>query len=347
MPLRKGWALVLATTLLPGALGAGTLTATSGMFALELEGTQVGWLHSASGGDPSKAEISAKEGQYFEVRRLSQTKYDDLTIQAGMSQAVGDWIKAAWEDKGVRKNGAVLTCNSNLAILSRKEFSGVLSETTVPALDVADKGPAHLTLKVALEHSRTVAGSGTATAPKGGTTPWTVNNFRLDIPGLDCSHVQRIDAMTIATPTVSDQTGQDKAPTLIPGKTEFPHVDITLSDASWDSWSAWFQPILTLGGENRKGWDARLPRSRQDDGAWADPILGPRGRGDPAHESGGGRRGIQGAALLQPHGLRVESRDTLIRHVPPWGSRAGRVVVSVATWPPLSSGRRRGSHRRV
>jgi hypothetical protein len=43
----------------------------------------------------------------------------------------------------------------------------------------------------------------------------------------------------------------------------------------------------------------------------------------------------------------VESRDTLIRHVPPWGSRAGRVVVSVATWPPLSSGRRRGSHRRV
>ena len=254
MSLRKGWALVLATTLLPGVLGAGTLTAGSGMFALELAGTQVGWLHSASGGDVSKSDVSTKGGQYFEVRHLSQTKFDDLTIQvgAGMSQALRDWIEAGWEQKSVLKNGAVLVCNSNLAIQSRREFSGMLSETTVPALDVADKGPGYLTLKVTLEGSRTAPGSGTATAPKAGTTPWTVNNFKLDIPGLDCSHVQRIDAMTVATSIVTDQTGHEKTPALIAGKTEFPHVDITLSDASWDSWSAWFQPVVTSGERKEK-----------------------------------------------------------------------------------------------
>jgi len=160
-----------------------------------------------------------------------------LEVGAGMSPAVYDWVASAWQGKYRLATGAVLAGKSSLEIVARREFSGTLSETTLPALDAASKEPAYLAFKIQLEDSRLVAGPGgsgskvSATGPK----PWTRNNFRLEIPGLDCSHVRKIDAMTV---------------TSTRDRIDFPHITLTLSEGS-DSWRAWFQSVVAGGDDDK------------------------------------------------------------------------------------------------
>jgi len=234
--------LVLAAALHPGNPRAGELRPAPGTFALELGGAQVGLVHSANGGEVSAEEIPDILGK----GQLKEHHFRDLALEvgAGMSPAVYDWIASTWQGKYRLATGAVLTSNSSLEILARREFTGTLSETTLPALDVASKEPAYLAFKIQLEDLRSVkgpAGSGSKVSTTG-SKPWTRSNFRLEIPGLDCSHVTKIDAMTVTS-------GRDRI--------EFPHITLTLSDGS-ESWRAWFQSLVIGNNDDKLGKNGEL-----------------------------------------------------------------------------------------
>jgi len=239
----SAWALVLAAALVPGNSRAGELQPASGTFALELGGAQVGLVHSASGGEVSAEEEIDTFGKGRPKGRLKEPHFRDIALEvgAGMSPAVYDWIAVAWQKKHRLATGAVLTCNSSFEIIRRREFTGTLSETTLPALDVASKGPAYLTFKIQLEDSKSVAGPGGKVSATG-SKPWTRNAFRLEIPGLDCSHVTKIDAMTV---------------TSGPDRFDFPHITLTLSEGG-DSWRDWLQSLVTGNDDDKLGKNGEL-----------------------------------------------------------------------------------------
>ena len=118
---------------------------------------------------------------------------------------------------------------------SKREFvKAILVETTVPMLDGASNSSADFTVRLAPERTSDVTPPTTlppSGSPAPGDAPFLSSNFRLNIAGLDCTRVAKIDSFTVKqTPGT--------------GLAEFPNLRIELSSVSATTWRTWFQSFL-------------------------------------------------------------------------------------------------------
>jgi hypothetical protein len=214
-------------------------SATRGSFFLELEGQSVP-VKSIEGGAPVGVVLAAPPaaGARFPDKHLSGVRFEPIAIAASSRGArpLFDWITAAWQGTLAQKDGALIGVDANRKPQARREFvKAILAETTVPTLDGASKNPADFTVRLAPERTRDVKPA--ASLPPGGRSkdaPFLSANFRLDIAGLDCSKVARIDSFTVK---------HDPAT----GVAEFPNLRIELSAASAGTWRTWFQSFVIDG----------------------------------------------------------------------------------------------------
>jgi hypothetical protein len=124
----------------------------------------------------------------------------------------------------------------------------LITEVGFPAMDAAANDPCYLTLTFAPEYTRHKP-AGTAT-PSPVTTPpdaWLPSNFRLEIDGLDCSRVIRIDAFTVKQKTVGDSIGDPRDQLKEPGQIEFPNLAITMAETAVPTWLDWFESFVVKG----------------------------------------------------------------------------------------------------
>src|SRR4029077_17363640 len=135
-------------------------------------------------------------------------KYEDIAVTAGfnMSEAVYDWIPASWERKFAPKGGSIIAADFNMEAKQKREFfHALITETGIPACDGSSKEPAYMTIKFAPEFTRTVKASGKVVAnDTKGQKQWLPSNFKLEIDGLDCTRVNKIDAFTIKQSVVQN-----------------------------------------------------------------------------------------------------------------------------------------------
>jgi hypothetical protein len=85
----------------------------------------------------------------------------------------------------------------------------LITEIGFPALDAASKDAAEMTIKFAPEFTRMLTGPSKKIALSNDAAKqkkWLPSNFRLEIPGVNCTRVSRIDAITIKQ-TVGAQRG--------------------------------------------------------------------------------------------------------------------------------------------
>jgi hypothetical protein len=75
---------------------------------------------------------------------------------------------------------------------------------------------------------------------------WRVANFRLEIDGLDCTHVSRIEAFTVRREVTFADDG-DGQTEVIPGNVAFPNLKVTLSAAFADTWYDWHEQFVVHG----------------------------------------------------------------------------------------------------
>jgi hypothetical protein len=99
-----------------------------------------------------------------------------------------------------------------------------------PALDAASKNPVGMSLKFAPETSRFRTATGRITPASGGQKQWLPANFRLTIPGLDCTQVGKIDAFTV-------KQGDLNEIAVSP-------LSFELSDASSKTWRSYFDSFV-------------------------------------------------------------------------------------------------------
>jgi hypothetical protein len=233
----------------------------TGNFALELGGAKCGFAKSFRGGGAFAEVINDPVGpEPFVKKHIGQPRYDDIELKVGlgMTDALYDWIATSWEQKYMRKDGAVAICDLEGKERSRRKFVGALiSEVTVPKLDAAAKEPAYLTVKLSPEIVRDKKGSGAKAAVpvgQGEQKLFMPSNFRLTIDGLDCTRVSKIDALTVRQTAVTDDVGEMRDSAKEPGKIEFPNLEITLAATSAESWSAWFADFVIAGnnGDDRE-----------------------------------------------------------------------------------------------
>lgn len=248
------WTLTLAFFVLPSVrarAGDDVRRAyVGGTATLELQGSPVGFLRSASGGD-LEGDVVTSPGSTGFNKHISGIHVTDLVLEvgAGMEPAVYDWIAAAWDAKATRGSGAVAVADYNFNVIARKEFQdGLITETSLPALDAASKDPAFLTVRVAPERVRISKGGGTVPSTLATKQrPWQANSFRLEIPGLDCTRVRRIEPLRIGTRIARDEVGNVRTTANQPTATSVSDLVITMPEAYADTWRDWVQQFLVQG----------------------------------------------------------------------------------------------------
>jgi hypothetical protein len=223
---------------------------TVGSFALTLDGTQCGFVKSVDGGEITADVISEPAGGGVVKKHIGQPKYEEFELRVGLTMArdVYNWIHDSWAAKPVRKSGSIVAADANLNAKSERQFvDALLTETTLPALDAASKEPGLLTLKFAPELIKSVKASGKIQAPTTKQKQFQPSNFRLEIDGLDCKKVTKIDSFTVKQQVALHDVGERRIPEREPGKLEFPNLRVTMAESSGQTWADWFEDFVVKG----------------------------------------------------------------------------------------------------
>jgi phage tail-like protein len=238
-----------------GAAGAGARSFTSGKFAIELDGKIAGWLISAEGGHAVGDVVTEKIGpDHIQRKHIGAVKYEDITISCGSatSRALEGWVKSVLQRDVQRHDGAIVSVDQQLREVGRLTFSNaVITEIGFPALDAGSKDAAKLTVKFAPEMTRRNAGSGKTLAAPGVEKRWTSRDFKLEIDGLDCTHVNKIEALTVKQ-KVTENAVAEQGDSLDVAAVEIPNLVITLSESTADSFYDWHEDFLIRGNNGQE-----------------------------------------------------------------------------------------------
>jgi hypothetical protein len=231
----------------------------SGKFVLNLAGVQAGFVKSVEGGAVFADVVSEPPGaDYYSRKHIGTPKFEALTVKVGlsMSSIIYDWIASSWQLSNLRKDGSITACDYNLEAQSERQFfHALISEVTIPAMDGADRNPAYLTIKLEPERVQYQKKSGKVSGDLTGRAQqqkvWTLNNFRLEIDGLDCSKVNKVDAFTVKVGMATDEVGETRSYQKAPATIEFPNLRITFAEASAQPWIDWHDSFVVRGNSDQ------------------------------------------------------------------------------------------------
>jgi hypothetical protein len=212
-------------------------------FMLTLDGVSCGLLASCVGGDISADVLEERvDGSAFPKKHIGPPKYEDFELQVGfgMASPVYDWISTTWTAGFARKNGSVTAVDSSMNALSEQQFANALvTKTTIPTLDAASKDAGRLAITLSPESTTTGAGGGKV--PSVGVAqqkPFVLSHFRLELDGLDCSHVTKIDSFTVEVQADVTSAG-----------IVFPDLRVTMAadGVAAATWQSWFTDFVVDG----------------------------------------------------------------------------------------------------
>ena len=230
---------------------------SAGHFNLNLDGdTNAGYLKSVDGGLVKGSIVEEKIGpEYIQFKHLSTIEIEPVSMEVGMavSKPLFNWIKASWSDTGFqRKSGSIIHGNFNQDAVIEQEFTqALISETVFPALDGSVTDPAYLTVKFQPETLVLKKSNGKlkGVIPKTQKL-WSPANFRLTIDKLDCSHVNKIDAITVTQSIKAFHYGTERHPELEPTGLQFSNITLYTALAHADEFIKWHNDYVVKGDKD-------------------------------------------------------------------------------------------------
>ena len=182
-------------------------------FALEVAGRQDGFVQQVSGGG-AHTDVVENAGANL-LHRIGTVRYNDivLTVGAGASGNLYQWIAETVDGKGRIADGAVQFCDAGYKVLSRLDwYGGIISAINFPALDATSKDRAAMTVKIATERTAISKESTDKVTAIDTPRPWMANGFRLQIEGLEsaCRKVSRIETLTLIQSISRGETGSGR-----------------------------------------------------------------------------------------------------------------------------------------
>jgi phage tail-like protein len=232
----------------------------AGKYGIELGGAAAGWVQSVEGGHAYSDVVNEKLGpDHIIHKHIAGVRYEDITIACGtgMTKPFYEWIKASFERKHDRKDGAIVTADYKYNEITRMSFNhALISEIGFPALDASSKDAARMTIKIMPEFTRTAKGTGKQLGKVDAKIQkkWLPSNFRLKIDGLDCTRVNKIDAIVVKQKIVEHAVGEMRDYEKEPANLEIPNLGITLAESHAESWYKWHEDFVIKGdnGEDKE-----------------------------------------------------------------------------------------------
>jgi hypothetical protein len=233
----------------------------AGAFALRLgsdQSTDVTVLAGRAAGGSVYADVIAETDpdSDFPKKHLGQPKYESFALPVGMvmSKQLFEWLAESWGPEPSERDGAVLMLDYQWTVKKQASFSGsLITETGFPTLDAASKNVGHLTIRMQPTTTELQAGAGKVSLGPAKQKLWRVSNFHLQIDGLDCTHVSRIEAFTVRRDVTVVQEGAGPI-SLVASDMVFPNLRITLSEAFADTWYDWHEQFV-VEGHNGEGFE--------------------------------------------------------------------------------------------
>ena len=231
---------------------------TKANFTIELANQTQAGLKSADGGESIGQVVAFRNGNDPVANKfLGSVKTEEFHLLTPVSESLGlpwaQWIVDMPNFQGTKKNGAVVTSDFNFAVIRRREFhNALITEIKVPTLDGGSKDAGYLDIAVLPASASDGSPKGKTVAPTltQPTKVWHTADFKLEIDGLDCTRVARIESFTIKQNVSESQFGEDRFPTLSPTTVEFPDLVVTFAAASLPSWQAWFDDFVVKGNNS-------------------------------------------------------------------------------------------------
>ncbi|MCX6906059.1 MAG: phage tail protein [Verrucomicrobia bacterium] len=240
-----------------GAAPAAARSYAAGKFGIELDGLFAGWVYSTEGGNATADVVLEKLGSdNIQRKHIGGVKYEDITVACGtgMSKGFYEWIKASFDQKPLRKNGAIIAADFNAVELSRLSFSNALiTGIGFPALDAASKDAAKMTIKFSPEYTRlSFGGGGTIQSQTAKQKAWLTSNFRLEIGGLDATRVNKIEALVIKQNVVENPAGTQRDYRKEPANLEVPNLVITFPESHATDFYQWHEDFVIKGNNGQE-----------------------------------------------------------------------------------------------
>jgi hypothetical protein len=240
----------------PGARGAGSVV------AVRLDKPAVTTIvDGASGGAIAAVVETYRDGSDPGNRtrkRLGSIVYEDIAVQLGlaMPDALFEWMADSMSTSAAKRDGAILRTDSALVVRSERAFKqAFISEIAFPALDAASKGYGRLMLTLSPASILPDTSSATPLSlalGKSKAKPWLVSGFRLQVDGLDCTRVVRIDPFSVRRSVEKARSGRGDDTVLVPGSVEIPDLRIWVAAAGAVTWVDWHTAFVVNGSTRGK-----------------------------------------------------------------------------------------------
>jgi hypothetical protein len=168
----------------------------------------------------------------------------DISVDcgAGMSRDFYVWVASGFTEAARRADGIINPVPTTPGA-KRLEFTGALiAAVALPQLDKSLKNPAMMTVKISPDILRSTSlDPSSRVGPS--FKPWFVNDFRLQIDGLEaaCKQIASVSAVWRKTRISQRTFGTARAWENEPAGGEFSPIVITLPAAASDGFLAWMQ----------------------------------------------------------------------------------------------------------
>lgn len=226
------------------------LSYAGGNFLLEIDGTRCGFLQSFEGGNMIAEVHSHKSGvSNFEKKNVTTVKWGAVKFKTGigMSKAVYEWMQAAFDMGVLYKSGAVTVANFDFKSERRMDLMDMLmTKVTMPAFDGDSKETGYFDIEVMPQSVRWLKESGGDLRGEQGTKQKLFHcaNFRLELGGLPCTRVNKIEGLSWECKTTLDAVGEKREYSLHPTATSVSDFTLHISMADLDAWAnkakSWF-----------------------------------------------------------------------------------------------------------
>jgi hypothetical protein len=226
-----------------------------GYFALELDGGKSGLIKSVEGGAITGEVVQSAHGFGLTKKHIANVKYEQFSLEAGFGEPkeLLDWVSATVDGNGQRKDGSIFALDARLNEGARRNFrGGLITEITFPACDAASKEATSMNVKIAPELIESLPGSGKnnfAVSIKK-QKQWLPSNFRLEIPGVDCSKVKKVDAITIKQPLLQHSVGEPRSFGKVPGTLEISNLRVTVPASYARDFVGWHNDFVINGNND-------------------------------------------------------------------------------------------------
>ncbi|HKR60047.1 MAG TPA: phage tail protein [Pyrinomonadaceae bacterium] len=231
-------------------------TVAPNKFIFELDGVRCGLLKSYTGGGVS-ATIAEVPHDYYSKKHIAGLNYEPCVMQVGfsMDESYYEWISTSWTGNTTRRDGSIIIADHQFQAKSRRDFHGALiTETTIPAMDGSSHEAGHLTVKISPEYISYKSDSGQVSVEPAQQRQWSVSNFKLEIPDIDCKRVSKISPITVTQRSVAEAVGAFRDAPAGSRRLEFSNLRITFSAIDAKSWQDWLEDFVIKGnnGDDRE-----------------------------------------------------------------------------------------------